>query len=80
VLFSPWSLHANAEPDIPGRGPEAALREGLLVLYPKLVGFQWQRQDGASMWVMKVPVDKGWMPDVVEQSIRASGRERSSFQ
>ena len=58
----------------PKKGTEGAIRAGLTALIAAYLPREWRRDDGAAMQIDRCLIDKGYMPDVVEQCIRASGR------
>ena len=58
----------------PDAGVEGAIRAGLLAVLGQYLPLNWRRDDGAAMQIDRCLIDKGYMPDVVEQAIRTSGR------
>lgn len=55
-------------------GREGAIRSGLEDLTAHYVGREYQRDDGTILQIGRCLIDTGYLPDVVEQFIRASGR------
>jgi hypothetical protein len=51
----------------PGYGIEAAIRAGLFDLSKKILGREWEREDGAAMRVTRGLVDAGYKWEVVTQ-------------
>jgi phage terminase large subunit GpA-like protein len=58
----------------PGAGKEGAIRAGLTALTDDYLSREWRRDDGAVMQIDRCLIDKGYVPDVVEQCVRAGGR------
>jgi hypothetical protein len=58
----------------PGSGKEGSVYAGLQALAAQLFSRQYQREDGAILPIDKWLIDIGYLPKVVHQFIRSSGR------
>jgi hypothetical protein len=58
----------------PGRSKEEAIRMGIEALATELLARPWKRDDGATMFVDRCHVDRGWEPKPVEAACRRLGR------
>lgn len=73
-FFTLRDARATLPRAVPGTGREGAILAGLRTLLDDYLTREWRRDDGAVLQIGRCLIDSGYVPDVVYEAIRQSGR------